>query len=198
MIHSAVQRPRWLILLMLLTTIAGPLALGCGQEGGEGARARAAISEAKGQKVTISGAGELGPEKVKAISGLLEAKGHDVGAVIVKLLKEGEGAPTLEITMWGAGLPPPHEISGSLKVAFPELAAASIEVKEMAPGTGPTPIAIEAPGEEVSAEEAKAQILEQLAAEGVVGEVQVEVQDGAEGRQVEVRIEKTVEADQAP
>jgi hypothetical protein len=71
-------------------------------------------------------------------------------------------------------------------------------VKEMAPGTGPTPIAIEAPGEEVSAEEAKAQILEQLAAEGVVGEVQVEVQDGAEGRQVEVRIEKTVEADQAP
>lgn len=180
-------------LLLPLTLAASLLAIGC-QQGSDGVQARAAeLESAPGVKVTISNAGELGHDRAQAIAQLLESKGQNVGAAMVRMKKDDHDAGALEIELWGAGLPSSAEIPGILTAGVPELASATIQVSDLAPGSGPAPIAIEAPGDDVSPEEVKAQILEQLQAQGVEGDVDVKVEDDGEGRRVEVRVEKTVE-----
>lgn len=159
------------------------------QDGAEGVQVRSGLASAPGLKVTITGGGELDHSRVQAIAALLESKGQDVGAAMVRL-KKGDGAgDALEVEMWGAGLPPAQDIGGILKAGFPELASATVQVTELAPGSGPTPPPIEI-DDDLSPAEAKAQIVEQLGGEGVVD---VKVEDGEDGRRIEVRVEKHVE-----
>ena len=180
-------------LFLPLTLAASLLAIAC-QQGSDNVQARTAeLESAPGVKVTISNAGDLGHDKVQAIAQLLESKGQDVGASMVRMKKDDDDAGSLEIELWGAGLPKSADIPGILTAGVPELASATIQVSDLAPGTGPKPIAIEHPGDDVSPEEAKAQIIEQLQAEGVDGAIDVQVEDGDDGRRVEVRVEKTIE-----
>lgn len=158
------------------------------QDGADGVQHREALVSAPGLKVTITGAGELDHARVQAITALLESKGQDVGAAMVRL-KKGDAGDALEIEMWGAGLPKSQDIGGILKTGFPELATANVQVSELAPGSGPTPPAIEV-DDDLSPEEARAQIVEQLGGDGVVD---VKVEDGEDGRRIEVRVEKHVE-----
>ena len=160
-------------------------ALAC-QDSADSVQARSGLVSAPGLKVAITGAGELDHARVQAIAALLESKGQDVGAAMVRL-KQGDGPDdALEIEMWGTGLPPAQDIGGILKAGFPELASATVQVTELAPGSGPKPPEIEV-DDDLSPAEAKAQILEQLGGDGVVD---VKVEDGEDGRRIEVRVEK--------
>ncbi|MCA9659993.1 MAG: hypothetical protein KC486_16740 [Myxococcales bacterium] len=164
---------------------------GC-QQGGDGpAQARAAeLENAAGIKILISGAGELGPDQVHAISQSVEGKAQDVGAAMVRLKKEdGEAEATIEIELWGNGLPESAALVSQLKGDFAELADAQISVVNLEPGTGPKPLAVEV-DEEATPEEAKHQIIEALKADGVEGEIDVQVEDDENGRRVEVKVEK--------
>jgi len=173
----------------LYSILALALSLGAAacQDGADSVQARiGGLEGAPGLKVSISGAGDFDHSKVKAIAALLESKGQDVGAAMVRL-KQGEGpGAALEVEMWGTGLPKSQDIAGHLAAAFPELASASIQVTELAPGSGPHPIAIEV-SDDLTPEEARAEIVEQLAGEG---KVDVKVEDGEGGRRIEVRVEK--------
>lgn len=178
------------LLFSILALALGLGTLAC-QDGADSVQARlGGLEGAPGLKVSIAVAGEFEHSRVKAIAALIESKGQDVGAALVRL-KQGEGpGTTLEIEMWGTGLPKSQDIAGHLAAAFPELANASIQVTELAPGSGgPHPIAIEVSGD-LTPEEAKAEIVEQLAGEG---KVDVQVEDVEGGRRIEVRVEKHVE-----
>ena len=176
--------------LLPLTLAASLLGFGCQQPDDIQVRA-AEIANTAGVKVTITNAGELSHDKAQAIAQLLEAKGHDVGAVEVRMKKDVHDAGSLDIELWGTGLPSSAEIPGILTAGVPELASATIQVSDLAPGTGPAPIAIETPGDDLSPDEVKLQILDQLQAQGVEGNVDVIVEDDDKGRRVEVRVEKT-------
>ncbi len=158
------------------------------QDGADGVQSRlGGLDGAPGLKVSIAGAGEFDHSRVQAIAALLESKGQDVGAVMVKR-KQGEGpGSVVEIELWGAGLPGSQDIAGLLAASFPELANANIQVAQLAPGTGPQPINIEV-SDDLTPAAAKAEIVEQLAGEGIVD---VKVEDGEDGRRIEVRVEKT-------
>lgn len=160
-------------------------ALAC-QDSADSAQLRSGLMEAPGLKIAVGNAGELDHTRVQAIAALIESRGQDVGAAMVRLKQEDGAADVLEIEMWGAGLPPSQDIAGILKSGFPELANATVEVTALAPGSGPRPHVIEL-ADDLSPEEAKAQIVEQLAGDGVVD---VKVEDGEHGRRIEVRVEK--------
>lgn len=156
------------------------------QDGADGVQARSGLVGAPGLKIAITGVSELDQARVQAIAALLESKSQDVGTATVRLKKDDSADDALEIEMWGAGLPPSQDIAAILKAGFPELANATVQATDLAPGSSPPPIAIEV-DDDLSPAEAKAQIVEQLAGEGVVD---VKVEDGEHGRRIEVRVEK--------
>ncbi len=181
-----IHRPNLRISSILALALSLP-ALAC-QDGADGVQTRlGGLDGAPGLKVSITGAGDFDHTRAQAIAALIESKGQDVGAATVKL-EQGDGpGTTLDIEMWGTGLPKSQDLAGLLAASFPELATANIQVAELAPGTGPRPIAFEV-SDDLSAADAKAEIVEQLAGEGVVD---VKVEDGEHGRRIEVRVEKT-------
>lgn len=147
------------------------------------------LENLSGLKITISGA-ELGHDKVQAIAKHIEGKAHDVGGAMVRMKKDDQGPAALEIEIFAKSLPAEGSVAADLKAAFPELAAATISTAPAQGGGGQLPVV------EVSAdltpEEAKAEIAEQLQAQGVDGKIEVQVEDGAEGRRVEVKVEKEI------
>lgn len=164
-------------------------ALAC--QGGDDIQARSAELEASpGLRVTIQGAGELEQATVHAIAQHLESGATDHGAAMVRVKKEDGNAPVVEIELWGGDLPAPGSVAANLKAAFPALAAADITTAQVAPGQAP-PMPIVAVDEDLSPAEAEQQIRDQLAADGVDGQVDVKVQDGPEGRRIEVGVKKT-------
>lgn len=182
-----IRRARIHLYSILALLLALP-AVAC-QDGADGVQLRDGLVSAPGLRVALTGIGELDHARAQAIVALLESKGQDVGAAMVRL-KQGEATgDALEIEMWGAGLPKAQDIGGILTAGFPELASATVQVTELAPGTGPKPPAIEV-DDDLSPEEAKAQIVEQLGGQGVVD---VKVEDGEDGRRIEVRVEKQLE-----
>lgn len=183
-----IRRAHIRLFSILAALLTAPTAA-CQDGGAAGVQVREALVSAPGLKVAITGIGELDHARVQAIAALLESKGEDVGAAMVRLKQGDATGDALEIEMWGSGLPRSQDIEGLLKAGFPELASATVQVSELAPGSGPTPPAIEV-DDDLSAEEAKAQILEQLGGDGVVD---VKVEDGEDGRRIEVRVEKHVE-----
>lgn len=182
---------RPLAALALSLTVFG-FAAGCQPEGGELSVRTAELASAPGLQVTITGAGALAPEQVQAITAQLETTGRESGSAMVRMTLDDEGASTLEIELWGEDLPDADAIPALLRAAVPALADAKIAVAQLPAGTGPTPIAIEVVDEGLDAEATKAQIVEQLRADGVEGTVEVEVSDDDEGRRVEIRVEDEV------
>ena len=74
------------------------------------------------------------------------------------------------------------------EVIFPELAGATISTAPAVGGAGDLPV-IEV-SHELSPEEAKQEILEQLQAEGVDGHVDVQIHDNGQERRIEVKVDK--------
>ena len=86
-------------------------------------------------------------------------------------------------------MPAADSLAADLKAAFPALAGASIATAPADGGAGAELPIVEV-SKELSTEEARQEILDQLKAEGVDGAVDVQVQDGADGRRIEVKVEK--------
>ena len=173
----------------ILPLLCSVLALAC--QGGDDIQARAAELEASpGLRVRITAAGELPQTTVHAIARHIEGQAENSGAAMVRVKKEDGSAPILEIELWGGTLPAAGNLADALKAAFPALASADITIAQVAPGQAP-PLPIIAVEEDLSPAEAEQQIREQLAADGLDGEVDVKVADGPEGRRVEVAVKKT-------
>ena len=183
-----------------------PLALLCAlslpacQRSSDSVSARSAeLENTAGIKIKISGVSELAPQQVHAISQSIEGKAQSVSAAMVRMEQEqGEGQEenpaNLEIELWGAGLPDSGVLVSQLKADFSALADAQIEVVNLEPGSGPPPMVVEV-DEEATAEEAKAQIIETLQADGVEGEIDVQVEDGDGERRIEIKVEQNEEID---
>ena len=178
--------------------ILGPLTLswalglgGCQQENAASAHA-AELESAPGIKVLITSAGDLSQEQAHAISQSAEGQAQDVRAATVRLQTsdgDDDTPPSLEIELWGTGLPDSAALVSQLKGEFPALATAQIEVVGLVPGSGPEPLAIEV-SDAATPEEAEEQIREALEADGVEGAIEVQVEDFEDGRRVEVKVER--------
>jgi len=186
MIHSLMRS------LAPLTLLLCAFGLGACQQGDDLPTARsAALDNASGIKLLISDAGDLSPEQVHAISQSVEGQAQDVSTAMVRLQKddgEGGGPASLEIELWGAGVPDSGALVSQLKADFPALADVAVEVVNLGPGSGPMPLSIEI-DEEATAEETKQQIIESLQADGVEGNIDVQVEELEDGRRVEVKVE---------
>jgi hypothetical protein len=175
---------------LLAPLLCSLLALGC-QNASEEAHARALeLEDSPGLRVTISAAGELPESTIHALAQHLESGAKDTGAAMVKVKKEGDAPPNIEIELWGGTLPT-GDIAAQLKAQFPDLAGATITTQSLPPGTGGPSMPVIAVDADLSPAEAEQQIRDQLAADGVDGDVQVDIQDGPDGKRVvKVGVEK--------
>ncbi len=168
------------------------LSLGACQSSTSSIARSAELESAAGIKIQISGVPDLAPAQVQAISQSVEGKVQNVSAAMVRMESgqgEGNDSAGLEIELWGVGLPDSGAIISQLKTDFPVLADAQIEVVALEPGSGPAPMVLEI-DEEATPEEAKAQIIEALQADGVEGEIDVQIEDGDGERRIEIKVEK--------
>ncbi|HEY8379573.1 MAG TPA: hypothetical protein VIK91_23935 [Nannocystis sp.] len=172
-------------LALLIATALGPVA--CQSDPRVEARS-AELASLPGIKVTIGGA-DLGQDKVQAIAKYVESRATDTGAAMVRMKKDDQGVSSLEIELYAKALPAGDALAADLEATFPELAGASIATAPVQGGPQHE-LPVVAIEEGLSPEEAKAEILEQLQAEGVDGAVDVQVHDGPEGRRIEVKVEK--------
>ncbi len=173
---------------LLLPLLCSLFAMACQPDDGVDPRT-AELTDAPGLCVKISDAGELSPATVHAIAQHLEGGARDHGAAAVRLTRTDDAAPVLEIELWGGTLPG-GDVPAQLKAAFPALAGATISTATIAPGDAPA-LPIVHVDRELSPADAERQIRDQLAAAGVDGEVQVKIEDGPDGRRVEVDVKKT-------
>lgn len=150
----------------------------------------AELGSMPGLKVTITGV-DLGHDKVQAIAKHLEGKAVDTGAAMVRMKKDDQGGASLEIELFAKTLPAGDAVAADLKAAFPELAGASIATAAAQPG-GAEQLPIVEVSKELSPAEAQQEIVEQLQAQGVEGEIKVDVKDEGESRRIEVKLEKHV------
>ena len=178
------------LLLPLLCSFLGALLMPACQNNEDAAARSAELTASPGLRVTITDAGELPPETVHAIAKQSEGNGETHGAAMVRMKKEDNASPVLEIELWGGAMPDAGTVSDKLKAAFPALAGATIVTSTIAPGQ-PPPMPIVAVDDDLEPADAEQQIREQLAADGVDGKVDVKVEDGPEGRRVEINVKKT-------
>lgn len=171
----------------LAPLLCSVLALAC--QGPDDLQARSAeLAAAPGLRVHITAAGDLGHDVVHAIAQHLEGSATDHGAAMVRLKKQDGEPDVLEIDLRGGTLPD-GDVAAQLRAAFPALADATITAEALPPGEAPG-LPVIAVDPDLSPAEAEQQIRDQLAADGVDGEVKVKVEDGPDGRRVEVGIEK--------
>ncbi|HPF69389.1 MAG TPA: hypothetical protein PLQ13_01865 [Candidatus Krumholzibacteria bacterium] len=140
-------------------------------------------------------AGELDP---RVVTDFIAAQpGVDELNVNVREMIDDAGAVTtdLGLVIWGGNLDA-DALAAALRERFPSLGASDISFEPLTATVteslfdklGREVFHVEADG--ASAEEIRAQILEQLAAQGVEGDAQVEVIDGDGTREIRVMIEQ--------
>lgn len=149
----------------------------------------AEIAQMPGLRLTIAGA-DLAPDKVQAIAKFVEGKSTDTGAEMVRVKKDDKGGGALEIELFAKTLPQSGALIEGLQASFPELAGASINVSDANADDALGHMPIVEVSKELSPAEAQAEIAEQLKAQGIEGEIMIDVKDGPEGRRVEVKVEK--------
>jgi len=171
-------------LALLLGTLLAPA--GCQNDPDVQPR-MAELADMPGITVTIAGA-DLDHDRVQAIAKHLEDKAVETSSARVRMTKDSETGSSLEIELFAKSLPSGEALTADLKTTFPELAGATITTAPAVHNAGELPV-IEV-SDDLSPEEAKQEILEQLQADGVDGHVDVQIQDSAEGRRIEVKIDK--------
>lgn len=168
------------------------LSAGACQVGGDEVRPtdRSAQQEIQhGRRVEISLASDVDAADLRAVAEHTEALGN-IAACTVKVKKLDDGPTTLVMDMWGEDLPDEQKIASDLKNTFAFLSDAEIRVAALDAADGPQRDPEELEGDP---EDVRQQIIERLRAEGVEGDIDVQVQDGEDGREVEIRVEKECE-----
>ncbi|MDC0720518.1 hypothetical protein [Nannocystis bainbridge] len=170
----------------LALVLASLAAMACQPDPEVQARA-AELAEMPGITVKIADA-DLDHATAQAIAKHLEGKAVETGATTVRLQRDDQAGSSLEIELFATSLPPGAALTADLEANFPALANATITTAPAIGGPADLPV-IEV-SHELSPEAAKQEILEQLQADGVDGHVDVQIQDSAEGRRIEVKIDK--------
>ena len=154
------------------------------------------LADAVGASYAIVPSGPLSKEQIDSLAQYLQTQGVDVQVVKVRVLDDQEGEEpgnmTVAVELWGAEVPGP-EIADALRSQFAFLADAQI--------------AVTAPPDELDAPEPQAEIdpeddpetirqkvIDDLRAQGVEGDIQVEVIPTEDGHfKVEVHVEQQEE-----
>lgn len=125
-------------------------------------------------------------EDIDAVAQHLE-RTYPVSAARVSVKRRPDDATVVAIDLMGEDLPAPDALTAELRTAFPLLADAIIESRAVAAEqVEPDPIE---PQQGETPEQTRARIIEQLRAEGVEGDITVDVRDDEQGRrEVEVRV----------
>lgn len=143
----------------------------------------------QGQRVEVTLASDVDPSDLRAVAEHTEALGN-VAACKVNVKRLGNGPTTLVMELWGEDLPTDQELASDLKSTFDFLSDAEITVAALDVSDAPPHDAEEPTGDP---EEVRQQIIDKLRAEGEKGDIDVQVSDTEDGRQVEVRVEKECE-----
>lgn len=150
------------------------------------------LAAMQGTLVEIIPANPIDQGQLKAIATYLEQKSNAARAKVMVREEEG-GAQHLEIELW-ADDALDQSVYADLESAFPELAGATITHAVVAGPPADEPgmpsVDVEA-NDNLSAEELKAKVEADLRAQGVEGDIHVDVVDEDGERRVEVRVEKT-------
>ncbi len=174
---------------ILSALMAVGLAACDGESSGPTDSPRAADASAmKGTLVEIIPSAELPETEVHAIAQELE-RVSGASRAKVMLRKDDRGGTHLEVELWGDAPVDPAVIEG-LRERFASLEGAQITHAAVdGPPADGGPIAVEADADLPPAE-LKAKIEADLRAQGVDGDITVDVVEGEGQREVEVRVEK--------
>jgi hypothetical protein len=181
-----------------LTDLAVPpllgllLSVGACQVGGDEvtpADRSAQVEMKQGQRVEVTLSSDVDSGDLRAVAEHTEGLGN-VAACQVKVKKLSDGPTTLVMEMWGEDLPDEQKLESDLKSTFAFLSDAEISVASLDASAAP-----QHDGEEYAGdpEEVRQQIIDKLRADGVKGDIDVQVNDGEDGREVEVRVEDRCE-----
>ena len=178
-----------------LATLLATLALGCATDGAEPDADRRAVAEGPlvGQVIEFALEPDaLGHDRIQAVAKRLESI-TAAESMQVKLEKSDEGGTVVVAEAWGRTAITGDAITKDLRATFPELANAVITVKA---ASGEPPSAklpdLDAIDDDEDPEVVRKQVVEQLRAQGVDGDVKVHVDENDEGKR-EIRVEVSKE-----
>lgn len=145
-----------------------------------------------GRIVTIALPDTIDQDQIREIARHVESAGN-IATASVRVTKQEDHA-SLTMELWGSDLPTAETLTSTLRSRFPALASAEITVGTPDPTTAPQPLD---PGlEDEDPDVVEATIRDQLRDKGVADdEATVDVIDDEQGRQIEVRVEKTLEGE---
>ncbi|TPV95325.1 MAG: hypothetical protein B7733_10765 [Myxococcales bacterium FL481] len=140
----------------------------------------------RGKEVEIELPPGMSDDRAHEVVAYLESR-VGVEQIRVRQTREASGPVTLSTELWGpdAGV----ELAPGLRAAFPELASAAIRELELASSGAPSHPLDRGDLEQADPQVVQRRIVEQLRADGIDGEVKVDVSEDGDGRRVEVRVE---------
>ncbi len=141
--------------------------------------------------------GDLDPKTIKALAHHLEGLA-EVHSVEISIEKTTEGPTRARLTLGGLDMPTAAELREAV-ADFEGLGDVSVSVEDAVTPQGPVnagAIAVTADADKTP-EEIEAEVIEQMRADGVEGDIHVNVTDDEDGeRRVEVRVEKREDRDE--
>lgn len=177
---------RCVLTLAALPLLLVPMACATSPDEGGPIEARDGEASPEGRRIEIAVPAEhANKDEIHEIANFLESQA-DVAGAKVEVRKDGaEGGASLAVLMWGQDMPTDEEFVDLLGSEFPYLAADSIAV---------TAVDMEAealPGhdEPKDPDELREKVIADLRAQGVEGEIDVEIIDHPNGeREVKVQV----------
>ena len=178
-----------------LATLLATLALGCATDGAEPDADRRAVAEGPlvGQVIEFALEPDaLDHDRIQAVVKRLESI-TAAESMQVRVEKSDEGGTVVVAEAWGRTAITGDAITKDLRATFPELANAVISVKA-ASGEPPSAKLPDLAGfdDDEDPEVVRKQVVEQLRAQGVDGDVKVHVDENDEGKR-EIRVEVSKE-----
>ncbi len=170
------------------------LALGCATSNdtapAENRSAEAPSNPGEPQARTVTLEGDVEPETIKALAEHLQGLA-EVHSVEIEIHKTTDGPMQAQLTLGGFDMPTGDELREAV-ADFDGLGDVSVSVGDAAVPSGP----VDAEGigdmdhDNKTPEEIKAEVIEKLRADGVEGDIHVDVLDEDGERRVEVRVEQ--------
>ncbi|MEM6293862.1 MAG: hypothetical protein AAGA54_21480 [Myxococcota bacterium] len=150
--------------------------------------ADAQVDAAPARKITLEG--DLSADTIRGLGAHLEGLA-DISSVSIEVEQTNDGPTRASITVAGNDLPSAVELRDAVS-GYDGIgsAAVAIEGAEAPVGHG-VDVAAVAGDQDKSPEAVKAEVLQKLRADGVEGDVHVDVIDDDGERRVEVRVEQT-------
>lgn len=178
----------------LIALLATPTLAACDQDTEEPeVQAQEAMDELDALAIDIDLPPDTSDEDLQTIARGVEKAGGDsvVGAKVAIQKQDGDDpATTIHVELMGNDLPSDEQLVRAIQDLHPALADAPIRVASIDTPSESMPV-IHSDAEDPA--DVEAEIRDQLEAQGVDGDVQVEVRDGPNGREVEVKVEKREE-----